>query len=69
MLLTQYYVFYITCRVLVGDVLATLEASLAGQAQTNANYEVAMNAIRTHFFPPRARVSQKFSMRRFMQKL
>jgi len=60
--------FTIARRVLVGDALATLEASLAGQNPTNALFVTAMNAVTTHVFPPRSLVSQKRGMRRFMRK-
>ena len=55
-------------RVLTEDTLATLEGLLGEDNPTANNFTEALHAVTNHVFPPRALVSQKRAMRRFMRK-
>ena len=62
--------FLVARRLLHGDALSVFNAALedAGLTETNASYELCMDALARHVFPKRAAQLQKRYMRRFVRK-
>lgn len=60
--------FALARRVLIGDALATFEASAIGRNETNDSFTACMNELTAHIFPARALQLQKRFMRRYLRK-
>lgn len=60
--------FALARRVLIGDALATFEASAVDKNETNDTFGECMDALTAHIFPARALQLQKRFMRRYLRK-